>query len=719
MEDEKKHIGRYVACIVVVLVIFAAFGLRLIDWQIINGEYYRQEADRTSAYTVDVPATRGEILTADGTELAVNITGYQVVLDKLYVEKDSENDLILKLVNLFSRRGEEWEDVLPIEVNQDGAYVFPDDKADEAAGLKDFLRRQAYTTAEQCMQALFERYDCETEGYTPQELRDICSVRYNMEKKGYSYSTPYVFSESVSQDMVSIVSENATKMPGVRVETTSVRKYVHGTLAPHEVGTVGALTQEEYDELKDEGYAYNDKIGKSGVESAMEEFLRGTGGEKVIEMTSSGALVDTRSTKNAEPGNTVYLTIDAQLQQVLNKSLAENVQAAQAAGKAAYEATGKKGQGEDCETGAAVVMNVKTGAILAAASYPNYDLTKMMEDSDYYSSLLTDETSPMFNRAFSGIFAPGSTFKPMVAMAALQEGIITPDTHFTCNRVFNKFGPNYVTYCMGYHGSINLETAIAKSCNVYFLETGYLLGITNMNLYAKRFGLGEKTGVEISESAGVLAGPEYREKIGGAEWLDGNTVQAAIGQSDNLFTPLQLANYVCTIANDGVRITPHIIDKVTNYARDEVVKNYNVRQEVEEVGVSQENIDMVKKDMHAVQTYGTASSILAGFPISVGAKTGTAENTGSDHELLICFAPFDDPEIAFAVIIEHGAKSVYSNNIGYDILNAYFFDKGKEPMTKIDSQGNEIPLEEDGENSGDASSQASSSSEAGSSSAAN
>lgn len=711
-QEKQKNTARYVVCIVVVLVIFAAFGLRLIDWQIINGAYYREKSDSTNAYTVDVPATRGEILAADGTELAINITGYQVVFDKLYVERDTENDLILKLVGLFDRRGEEWQDILPIEVDAGGNYAFPEDKEKEAQSLKDFLRRQSYTTAEQCMQALKERYNCEGD-YTPKELRDICSVRYNMEKKGYSYSTPYTFAESISQDMVSIVSENVQKMPGVRVETTSVRKYVHGTIAPHSVGTVG-LIDDYTDELKDKGYAFNDKIGKSGVESAMENYLRGKGGKKVIEMTKSGSLVDMRATENAEPGNTVYLTIDPQLQQVANKSLEENVKAAKAAGEALYKATGKKGQGEDCETGAAVVLNVKTGAVLAAASYPNYDLSRMLSDADYYSGLLKDKQAPMFNRAFSGAFAPGSTFKPMVALAALQEGAITPSTHFTCHRVFNKFGPNYVTYCMGYHGAISLKDAVAKSCNVYFLETGYALGITNMNLYSKRFGLGEKTGVGISESAGVLAGPEYRKKIGGAEWLDGNTVQAAIGQSDNLFTPLQLANYIATIANDGTRIEPHIVDKVTNYARDKVIKQYG-RKELNDIGVSQENIDIVKEAMHAVQEYGTGATKFGSFAVPIGAKTGTAENTGSDHVLFVCFAPFDDPEIALAVIVEHGAKSMYSNNIAYDLLNAYFFDEGKEPITKIDSEGNEIPVKdgdaassEPGDDSSNSSSNASS-----------
>lgn len=303
-----------------------------------------------------------------------------------------------------------------------------------------------------------------------------------------------------------------------------------------------------------------------------------------------------------------------------------------------------------------------------------YDLGLAASDRDYYVSLLSDTARPMFNRAFNGSFTPGSVFKPMVAAAALQEGTITPSTSVVCTGVYD-FDRTYRPKCLGQHGSVSLNQAITKSCNVYFYEVGRLLGIENIDAYAKEFGLGQKTGIELSESAGSLASPEARADAGGI-WYPGDVIQAAIGQSDNTFTPLQLATYCATIANNGTRLQTHLIRKITNYNQDEVIseKNPDSPVVVEQVPVSQENLKLVQAGMRSVcSTEGTGRTF-ANYGVAIAAKTGTAEIPGhSDNVTFIGYAPYDKPEIAVAVVLEYGSRGTYSMAVARDIFDAYFF----------------------------------------------
>ncbi|MEE1026845.1 MAG: penicillin-binding transpeptidase domain-containing protein, partial [Acutalibacteraceae bacterium] len=310
-------------------------------------------------------------------------------------------------------------------------------------------------------------------------------------------------------------------------------------------------------------------------------------------------------------------------------------------------------------------LNVKTGGILAAVNYPTYTYEEYEND---YESLVKNTTErPLFDRAFTGTYPPGSTFKPAVACAALQEGVITADETITCVRKYRHF-KDYQPNCMHFHGGMTLIPALSKSCNYFFFETGRRLGITKMNSYCKKLGLGVKTGVEVSESAGILAGPESRD-----EWYEGYTLSAAIGQSDNAFTPLQLAAYTATIANSGVRYKTTLIDKVMSYSQDEVISES--KPEIADTVKLDENvINTVKKGMLSVTEDGTGSRVFADYPITVGGKTGTAETTtGADHTVFIAFAPYENPEIAVAVIIEHGKYSSYSGGLLKAIFNAYFF----------------------------------------------
>ncbi len=674
--DKLKEYSRYFFCGFVVFAIMVVYGLRLMDWQIIKGASFLEKANKTSSTAVTIDAARGEILDVNGAGLAVNKTGYAIIFDKAYMTSTTQNKTILQLTKLLVQRGEKWIDILPIKLNAKGKYEFIAGEEKETAALKskNYLNMNPYASADECMTEMMDKY--EVSGYSAADTRDIIAVRYNMTKTAFGISAPYTFATDVSQATVAIISENSHVLPGATAKVTTVRQYPSGNLLPHIIGTIGAISQEEYDTLKDKGYAFNDRLGKSGIEQAFENMLRGKTGEKTVETTNTGSLASETITKAPASGDTVYLTIDSRIQAVMNASLAKNVQDTQANGRALsaahYKGLSSK-HGEDCIAGGAVALRVKDFSVLAASTYPTYDLSKYLTDTNYYASLIQDKTKPLINRAFNGVFTPGSSFKPGVACAALQEGVITNSTHYTCNHVYTRFPPPFQPKCMGTHGSISLNTALAKSCNIFFFETGFHLGITDMNLYAKRFGLGVKTGIEISESAGILAGPPERSAAGGT-WVGGDTIQAAIGQSDNQFTPLQLAAYVATIANNGTRLQTHLVSKVTDYAKQKTISQ-TAPQSVDNIGVSQQNIDYVKQGMRSVVTNGTASSTFASYGVAVAGKTGTAQGPGSDNEIFIGFAPYDNPEIAIAVVLEHGATSKFCNNVARDVFDAYFFGK--------------------------------------------
>lgn len=657
-------------CIIITLVFFAMFTFRLVDWQLINGEKYKELSTRSTSYTVKTDATRGEILDKDGNGLIVNTTHYKIVIDKLYADENTLDNTILSLINLMDATGEEWENTLPIEISQNGACSYKKgfDKEIEYLLSEEFLGIDKNTSAQDCYNKLVERYEIKGD-YTSAQQRNIVSVRYNMELTGYSSSNPYIFAKDIDRDTVSAVSENTQGVSGVDVQTYLIRGAQDADIAPHILGALGSITEDEYKELSesDKEYSLTDETGKFGIELAFEEQLKGEGGTKIIKRNSDGTIVDTVETIDAQPGNTVYLTLDNELQKTAVKSLAENVKSAKAAGEEESQRTGEKLVGEDCESGAVVMLSVKDFSVLAAASYPTYDLNKYSEYGSYYVKLAEDENSPMYNRAFVGSFACGSVYKPCVAGAALEEKVIDTETEIYCKQKYDYY-PTNVVNCMHYHGDENVIGAITQSCNYFFAETGRQLGIETMYLYSEKFGLGEYTGVEIEESKGTLAGRDS------ASWMPGNTVQAAIGQSDNAFTPLQLATYTATIANDGTRLKTHLVSKITNYERTETIEDYNTQTIVDTCGISQENLEIVQKAMLEVTQNedGTAYSMFGNYKVKVAAKTGTAENSGSDHSTFICYAPYDNPEVAIAVVLEHGAKGRYSMQIAKDLLDTYF-----------------------------------------------
>ncbi len=695
-EEEKKPAkkGRYVFLGLVLCAVALVYTAKLAKWQILNGDKWLKAADRSSTDTVEMDAARGEIIDGKGVGLAVNQTGYAIRFNGATMTPETKNKTILTLIRLLNSRNEKWTDALPISVDSKGKYQFISGRETDIATLKskNLLYMNSYATADECMAALVKKFGSTADskkgtkgvliGYSAQDTRNIISVRYNMWKTGFSVSLPYTFADSVGQNTVAVISENSAGMPGVETKVTAVRKYPDGTVMPQIIGTVGAITAEEYDAMKAKGYALNARVGQSGIEKAFENWLCGKSGETTVKFDTNGDLLSEAVTKPPVAGGTVQLTVDSNLEKVINASLKKNVQGAHEYGL--RNGTADDPKGRDCVSGAAVVLRLRDFGVLAASTYPSYDQNQLSTNPNYYSQLLKDSAKPLINRAFNSAFAPGSSFKLSVALAGLQSGSITNSTVFVCRGVYDYYDLHLHCWDRSGHGPLTLESAIAQSCDVYFCNVGFKTGIAAMNLYAKRLGLGVKTGIEIGESTGLLAGPDERKAAGGTTWNAADTIQASIGQSDNMFTPVQLATYCATIANNGKRLNAHLVEKITDYARDKTIYNTPAVQEAD-IGVSQQNIDDVKAGMReTTRGVGTAAKVFDGYGIAVAGKTGTAQTgTGhSDNEAFIGFAPYDNPQIAIAVMMPHGSNSNFSLGVAKDIFDAYFYGK------TVDASGN-------------------------------
>lgn len=663
--QDKQYKRRCLFVVTVLILITITYILRLIDWQIINGQKYLELANKNNIFTVKTEPLRGEILDANGVPFVQNVLQYNVVLDRFAINREKENDIIESLVKLFKRENEEFVDDLPIKIDEKTKqYVFLEDKDEEVKILKGKTRLNlnSYASAKDCVEKICEKFN-----YTNNEdaalKRDIASVKYGMLSKGYyqAMNTSYTFAKDVSTKMLSLICEKYQGVAGIRISTSSRRELVNADVMPHIIGTSGKMSLEQYEQLKNnnDNYTIEDIVGKSGIELSMEEYLRGKKGEKKLEISKNGELLDAFETISPEPGKTIFLTIDSNLQKVANASLEKYV-------KMAHNTAG------DCKAGAVVVLDVRDFSVLAMSTYPGYDAEKFLKDKSYYEAVSNDKTIPLFNRAINGTFPAGSTFKPLVAMSALESGTMTDKDTVTCRGIYYYPGANFTNKCLGHHGAVPLRSAMARSCNVYFSEAGRRAGIDNINKYCKNFGLGVKTGIELPESLGVIAGPEHSKAIGSI-WNGPVVIKAAIGQADNLFTPLQMATYTATIANGGHRYNVHLVKKVTDYKRENVILENKLTSPklIVESGISENNLNIVKDAMRAVVTSGTAS-MFSGYFVPVAAKTGTAQCTGSDHTLFICFAPYDNPQIAIAVVIEHGAKGFASKGVAKDVLDFYF-----------------------------------------------
>lgn len=647
-------LGVFLAAFVIVCAV------RLFSLQIINGDEYREEIITRTERSYPIKASRGEILDTYGRPMVTNRMGYYIRIQDVSADDTKLNETIATLLEIVNKNGAEFIDDFPI-LGETFEFDFGSEENTNAK-IKKWKKENKFSqnaTGKSIIKKLAEKYNVSSD-YDAKTKRDIIAVRYGMEKKDFGVATPYTFATDVSMEVVQEVSERGFLMAGVSVEVEPVREYANGSMAVHILGRTGIIYAEEYKKLKDEGYGMNDIIGKDGIEKELEGYLKGKDGSIMVKQNQKGSVEQVLSRVEPKTDNYAVLTIDSKLQAVTEEALEKNIAAARA------------DKGPDAFSGAAVAIDVKTGGVLAIASYPDYDPTTYNEK---YDELLKDKTNPLFNRALNGTYTPGSTFKPLTAVAALEEGVVTPNSTISCEGVYKYYAPSYQPTCLIWksgrtHESLTVSEAIGVSCNYYFYEAGRRVGIEKLNEYAKAFGLGEPTGIELSEATGIVAGPKYREKLD-MEWYPGDTLQAAIGQSDNMFTPVQLASYISTILNKGTRYSLSIIKEIREYDTDNIV--YQTKPKVlSQIELKDSTVEAVKDGMRRVTDDGTASSVFEDFPVEVGGKTGTAEvNQGSDNVLFVGFAPYDDPQIVVAVVIEHGASSRYAATIGREMFAAY------------------------------------------------
>lgn len=659
MRVKRKENPRIITLIAIMLVLFMAFGFRATDFQVVTAEDFALKNAHLTAIKTKIPATRGEIVDCYGRPIATNRDGYSIVFNSAYMKKADYNSTIKSLTELLKLYELEWTDSLPMSV--EAPYDFTDESG--AKRLKVKLGLNDYATAENCYNEMIERYSLQ--GYNDRDKRTIMGVRYSMERADFSVANPFTFAEDIPSELMLTVSESFTHIKGVEINVVAYRQYTDSQLAPHTIGTIGKINAEEWETLKNQGYSYNDYVGKSGVEKSFEKYLKGQDGELTYYFDKSGNVVYTEVTKQPVQGNTVFLTIDATLQKVTQDALKNNIELLNS-------------RGQSITGGSVVITKVKTGEVLTSANYPSYDLENL---SDYLDGNVAN--NPLYDRALRGVYPPGSAFKPMVAIAGLEEGIINTDSEIYCRQKYT-FYKDYQPSCMHYHKTVDVFSAISQSCNYFFFDTGRQVGITKLNDYAKKMGLGVKTGIELGESAGILAGPDHSKEVG-TQWYAGLTLAASIGQSDNAFTPLQLASYTATIANGGTRFKSTYLSAVRTASDNKSV--YRVTPEIlDTVNAEEWVFDAVKKGMRSVTSEGTASAYFADYPIQIGGKTGTAQTTGPDNSVLVLFAPYEDPEIAVSIVIEHGERSISTGPVAKAIMDEYFFGSNEVSDPELPNQ---------------------------------
>ena len=649
--------------VIALLVFFGAFLLLfaavLYDAQILHGGENRAKSISSNAASETVTASRGIITDRNGKVLVSNRLAYTLVFDRSGFDDDAAlNAAILRLVQLCEETGTGWNDTLPI--GRVGNFLRYSNARSET--FDKFIEKNELTSGasgRQLLSELRELYHVD-ESLSEREARLIVGVRYELHSRD-----SYTFAEDVSTEVLSLITDG--RYEGVTIRTASARVY-NTALAAHILGTIGPIWQEEWSSNEDtgyvgyadKGYSMNDLVGKDGVEKAFESYLRGTDGRRLITTDETGKITGELYTREPQPGGTVALTLDIDLQADVEAALAETI-------------SGMIDKDSNERGGAAAVVSVGTGEVLALASYPTYDLSTFNED---YDELVNDQRLPMFNRATQGIYAPGSTFKMVTAVAALESGIITPSSIIQDRGIYTYYkDPQPMCWIYSQtgstHGRINVSQAITDSCNYFFYEVGRLTGIRTLDSYASQFGLGQSTGIEIGDSSGVLASPEWAESHD-QEWTDGQTITAAIGQSYNLFTPLQLANYVATLVGGGDHYQAHLLKNVKAYDNSRLLYMYD-DEPMNTVEISDSTLSAVTRGMHELTVSGSVAYAFENCVVSAGAKTGSAQ-VGTDiaNGVFVAYAPYEKPEIAVAIVIEKGGSGAALANTAVEIINSWF-----------------------------------------------
>ena len=684
MEKKQFH-RRGLGMLLLLAVILFGLGSSLYDAQMIHGAEYLARSQNSIAETQTVEAARGDILDRYGRVLVSNRVTYQVALNTDAMEKN-RNDILLALIRIARDAGVEWEDTLPITAQPpfryttDTPFQYPttDEEGSPTTSLTrlgrlavkmkwiddptaDGAQGAPLPTAEELLEKMRESFQLELEGA---DMRAVAGVLYELYYRSMVNSwPPYVFAEGVDIDFISKVKEQG--LSGVEIEAATVRTY-NTEYAAHLLGRVGAI--ENWDAYKDldldgdgtPDYEMDDTVGKEGAELAFESYLRGTAGVREVERNTSGKVVSEKWTTAPQPGDNVVLTIDIDLQKQVEDILSQAI---------------PQLASEDTEGAACVVMDVNRAEVLASASYPSYHLATYSADLAENSS---DPLKPFLNRAFQGVYAPGSTFKMVTAVAGLESGIIEPDTEIMDTGVYTYYqddGPQcwYWRQYRRKHGLVNVSEALEVSCNVFFFDVGRRVGIQGLQEFAAKFGLGEPTGIELYEETGVMAGPEYTQSMG-QTWYEGSTLSVAIGQESSQFTPLQLANYIATLVNGGTRYSAHLLKEVKSSDFSQVLYTYEP-EVLDSIDIQPENLDAVKAGMLALTTgKGSLARYFQDLPVQVGAKTGSAQVNAEteSNAVFVCFAPYDDPQIAISLVVEKGGSGSTLASIAADILRYYF-----------------------------------------------
>jgi len=655
--------------------------VQLFNLQIVNGERYREQSNTRLSRVSSIQAARGSILDRSGNELAGVKTQNNIEMYKTNISNDELNNSILNLINLLNQHQIEVADTFPVKINP---YEFTIE-GNQLANWKEKYKLDENATAEQAFLKFKDKYEINSENI--EDIRKIITIRYTITTTGYSATKSITIATDVNEEIVAQISEKNSDFPGISIEVEASRTYLVGDLAAHVIGYTGKIKEEEYNKQKDI-YDMDDIVGKTGVEYVFEDKLRGQDGEKQVEMSVDGTITGEHVSENAIAGSDIVLTIDSTLQQVTQVALENCINKIKSGGFAqTYNAQG----------GAAVVMNVNTGEVLATASYPTYEPQWFVGgiSQENWAYLRDDTRHPQLNKAIQATYEPGSIFKMVTAIAGLESGAVTAKERIRDTGVYKKYNSEwecwyYTSYHRG-HGYLNVTQALQHSCNYFFYEAGDRMGIDTLSKYALHFGLGKKTGIELtSEKSGDVESRETYSKVWKGKHIGpGDVLNASIGQGNNNFTPMQIAKYISSIANGGTVVDPTIIKSVINsdgteLPREEIEKYTNEKLGIEEtndgIEISAESIAIAKEGMRmaASEAGGTAYNVFKNFNIEVAGKTGSAEagkdENGNDkvNAWFVCFAPYDKPEVAVIVMIENGGHGNYAAEVSRDVLTQYF-----------------------------------------------
>ncbi|WP_130869872.1 penicillin-binding transpeptidase domain-containing protein [Intestinimonas massiliensis (ex Afouda et al. 2020)] len=709
MEGKQFHIRTLVVAGILALLLLVFAGA-LYQLQVLHWEDYRAASTVKIANTETVEAARGEIVDRYGRSLVGNRATYEITLNTSVMGEEAErNAILLELIHICQDTGITWTDTLPISEDapftytSDSPLVYTDSEGkvqfnylgalldalplgkdilpgrwsqkdlDSASSVADL---GTGLTAEEVIDGL-RQYFLIDESLSDTDARALIGVLYEVNLRSRDIrQTEYVFAQDVNIDAISGIKEHS--LTGVTVSATTVRQY-NTTSAAHLLGRVSVIQAENWDNYKNKGYNMNDKVGIGGVEGAFEDYLRGESGTLVQELSTSGKVVseywktdsETGEALEPKPGDNVMLTLDLRLQEKVEEVLASTIENLKS---------------EDTQGGAVVVQSVNDGSVLAMASYPTFDLSTIYQDTEAYNAALNDPLKPFNNRATNGTYPPGSTFKPLVAIAALQEGLVTPGEKIQDTGTFQLPEEDHYPYgdwhpqCWYYrqyrgtHGWENLADALRDSCNIYFFTLGHRLGIDRIDQYAAQFGLGQTTGLELGEEKGWVAGPATSEALG-MEWYGGNLLNAAIGQDNNMVTPLQLSNYIATLVNGGNHYATHLLKTVKSSDYSSTVYEYEPKL-LNTLDLDPANVEAVKKGMWEVANdpKSSSSAYFKDLPVEVGAKTGSAQVASNveANALFVCFAPYDDPQIVISMVVERGASGSNLAQATAEIVDYYF-----------------------------------------------